>query len=583
MSQGASTSRKDQATNSSSRRKVQRTSVSRVRGNVTPMAEMRQATATSAGLHQFVEEDMVQALMDLALPRFDKSNDRATPKGRPWPVSLSSPASPASVDGRNRTRSPSPCVDLDVLSSDDSEVDVTPQDYNITLFCDSDDSRTPVGSVQFFSKEDPPLRPRQGDRRKVLKRNNPPLCQSESLDRPANEPARIEPSVDIEEDSLINKQLVDELQEWSDSELEPLIDLKDTSVVEMVDMAGCSLPKFSEIMSPRSPATIAFDDQGDSSAPLSPNLVQVGRSQDMPVEGSIFDVSPDLPGFDMWPAGAVLKLPEITQTTPSAYGGFTDPFFGAPIAFAQCNKIPGLDTPMTLPVYTMPKEANIFPDQSAVPTVLASGVSPDSVPWSTAEDLMNDISREGPFDAGTSPMDTEDSPLITTGLPGCPYRIKSYTGTALLDANTTYGLQLHHPRFLEFIGAPESARLLNHSPSFWVDHLGEECAMAAAVNLQRDAGLMMSNLQILAQFVTALHRMSSEMMCIGIGQVVCPTEDVADLSMTPRAQRAAKYMTAMGIWRPPSGPGAPGPVPTSTCASCMRCEYCFPGRRPPPK
>ena len=42
-------------------------------------------------------------------------------------------------------RSPSPCVDLDVLSSDDSDVDVTPQDYKVTLLCNSDDSRTPVG------------------------------------------------------------------------------------------------------------------------------------------------------------------------------------------------------------------------------------------------------------------------------------------------------------------------------------------------------------------------------------------------------------------------------------------------------
>ena len=114
-----------------------------------------------------------------------------------------------------------------------------------------------------------------------------------------------------------------------------------------------------------------------------------------------------------------------------------------------------------------------------------------------------------------------------------------------------------------------------------MNRLGEECAMAAAVNLQRDAGLMMSNIQILAQFVTSLHRMSSEMMSIGVGHVVFPAEEVAKLYMTPRAQRAAKYMAAMGLWRPPSGPGAPGPLPTSTCASCMRCEYCF-GRREPP-
>ena len=87
-----------------------------------------------------------------------------------------------------------------------------------------------------------------------------------------------------------------------------------------------------------------------------------------------------------------------------------------------------------------------------------------------------------------------------------------------------------------------------------MNRLGEECAMASAVNLQRDAGLMMSNIQILPQFVTSLHRMSSEMMSIGVGHVVFPAEEVAKLSMTLRAQRAAKYMTAMGLWRPPSRP-----------------------------
>ena len=34
-----------------------------------------------------------------------------------------------------------------------------------------------------------------------------------------------------------------------------------------------------------------------------------------------------------------------------------------------------------------------------------------------------------------------------------------------------------------------------------MDRLGQESAMAAAVNLQRDAGFMMTNLQILGQFV----------------------------------------------------------------------------------
>ena len=215
--------------------------------------------------------------------------------------------------------------------------------------------------------------------------------------------------------------------------------------------------------------------------------------------------------------------------------------------------------------------------QSSVPKVLASGTSPRPVQWSTDTDRLDDITREGPFDAVTSPMDTEDSPLVTTGLPGCPYHIMSYTRPALSDMNPAFGLQLHHLRFLEFIDAPESARLLYHSPSFWVDRLGDECAMAAAVNLQRDAGLMMSNLQILSQFITSLHRMSSEMMSIGIGRVVFPAIEIADLSTAPRTPRAAKYM---GLWRPQTGLGEPGPVPASLCNTCMKCQY-FSGRSAP--
>ena len=188
-----------------------------------------------------------------------------------------------------------------------------------------------------------------------------------------------------------------------------------------------------------------------------------------------------------------------------------------------------------------------MPGQSSVQTVLASGTSSRPEVWSSATAQSVDIAREGPFDAFASPMDTEDSPLIMTGLPGCPYRFTSHSGPANSDLNPAFGLQLHHPRFLEFVGAPESARLLYRSPTFWVDRLAEEQAMAAAVNLQWYTGIMLSNLQILSQFVTSLHRMSSEIMSIGMGQVMFPAEEVADLSPAPRATRAAKYMTAMGL------------------------------------
>ena len=229
----------------------------------------------------------------------------------------------------------------------------------------------------FSSDEDPPLSPGQDDRRKVCKRDSWALSRSKLLDRPANEPARIEKSVDMNNDSMMYKLPVDKLPEWPDSELMPLITLKNSPVVDETNGTGCPLPNGSEVLLTRAPGTVDFNDRDVLSAPLSPNRVKEGHSQYMPAEGSIFDVSPDLPGYNMRPAGGGLQLSDSAQTPPSTYDSFNDPFFGAPIAFAQCHTMPGLDTPMTLPIYNLPKDANLFPDQSAVPTVLASGVSPD--------------------------------------------------------------------------------------------------------------------------------------------------------------------------------------------------------------
>ena len=371
-----------------------------------------------------------------------------------------------------------------------------------------------------------------------------------------------------------------DLPEWSDSEVMPLIIIENSLVVEKPRTTDRLLPVGSEILSPESPEVTSFEDQGALSAPLLPNRVRKGHSQDMPAEGSIFDVLPDVPGFNMRPAGGGVQPTETTQPSPSNYVSFNNPFFGAPVAFAQCQNTSGMDTTTTVPIYNMPKDSNIGINQSAVQTVFTSGVSPDSIPWSTAEDIIRDIVREGPFDVGATPMETEDSPLINTSMPGCPYRMTSYTGTAMVDADTTYGLQLHHP---PVSGVHRSSGVGKTVESFTIvlgGQIGTGTCYGAAVNLQRDAGFMMSNLQILAQFVMSLHRMSAEMLSIGVDYVVFPVEEVDKLSVMPRAQRAAKYMTAMGLWRPPSVPGAPGPLPTSTCPSCMNCEYCF-GRKEP--
>ena len=82
--------------------------------------------------------------------------------------------------------------------------------------------------------------------------------------------------------------------------------------------------------------------------------------------------------------------------------------------------------------------------------------------------------------------------------------------------------------------------------------------MAAAINLQRDAGVMLSNLQILSQnvvlndglghwTVVVSEGRGRRLVALGIGQSLFPRAEVDDLSPAPRAARAASYMSAMGL------------------------------------
>ena len=111
------------------------------------------------------------------------------------------------------------------------------------------------------------------------------------------------------------------------------------------------------------------------------------------------------------------------------------------------------------------------------------------------------------------------------GVRGCQYRMTSYDEeSGGPDFTPAYGIQLHDPRLLEYVGAPESARLLSRSPEYWLHHLSHEKTLAAALQTQHDADLILSNVQVLQQFVTALNRTSSEVMLITFGWKPFPVD-----------------------------------------------------------
>ena len=88
--------------------------------------------------------------------------------------------------------------------------------------------------------------------------------------------------------------------------------------------------------------------------------------------------------------------------------------------------------------------------------------------------------------------------------------------------------------------------------------MGQDRAISAALQLQHDAGLIMSNLQVLGQFVTSLNRISSEVMQLAFAHEPFPSVAVQSVAPSHHVRRATHYMSAMGLWHPLGTQGALG-------------------------
>ena len=87
---------------------------------------------------------------------------------------------------------------------------------------------------------------------------------------------------------------------------------------------------------------------------------------------------------------------------------------------------------------------------------------------------------------------------------GCSLCHIMYLSSDYTRSNGEFGVPLHHPRFLEWVGTLESASLLKMGPGRWLHSLSREQAIDAARQLHRDMCLMTTNLDILDQYVNGV-------------------------------------------------------------------------------
>ena len=190
--------------------------------------------------------------------------------------------------------------------------------------------------------------------------------------------------------------------------------------------------------------------------------------------------------------------------------------------------------------------------------------SPTGEPVAVAPLSMPDLSREGPFDVHQDSLRSGASPQVLDSMRSCQYRMTSYDeDTSSSEFNPAYHIHLHDPR-------------LSHSSEYWLHHMGREKTLLAVLQLQHDAGLTLSNIQVLQHFATSLNWMSSEVMRVALDWEPFPSDAVQTVAPAHRVRRAAHAMAAMGLWRPPSTQGIHGLLPSSSCNTCMSCVHCFP-------
>ena len=85
------------------------------------------------------------------------------------------------------------------------------------------------------------------------------------------------------------------------------------------------------------------------------------------------------------------------------------------------------------------------------------------------------LAREGPF------LEERSAESIRSLGPGCAFRNTTYCVSDYAEPTGEYGLLLNHPRFVEWIGVPQSAGLLELSGIQWVDKLSRDQAVCNAM------------------------------------------------------------------------------------------------------
>ena len=118
--------------------------------------------------------------------------------------------------------------------------------------------------------------------------------------------------------------------------------------------------EFPTLSSSSSSPTLPWGTAEDSWPPFSPNRVRERHSQDVPDDGSLFNVSPLSPGLVVRPTRGSGAAPSEGVLLPTMLEDFDDSVLGDPISYAQFEQFPGSESQIITACIRMAAEFGLF-------------------------------------------------------------------------------------------------------------------------------------------------------------------------------------------------------------------------------
>ena len=114
------------------------------------------------------------------------------------------------------------------------------------------------------------------------------------------------------------------------------------------------------------------------------------------------------------------------------------------------------------------------------------------------------------------------------------------------DLDTAAGALLHDPHMKNSTRMTEWSRLFSRTPQYWLEHMGRERMVAAALRLHGDGSRIQTNIHDMNQFLSGLYEAASEVLR---ERESLRTDTVQFMMAGAQSRRTMHLMVAMCLWR----------------------------------